>query len=162
MVTLHDRDARADHGPPTEDGVRRTRRHFWLPVIAGIAVVLAGLGAVNATASTGPKLGVTPLALAYDGSHCTVITSSGQTCTVTVSNTGTSGALTWGVLGERDASNNSLDDATFAPAGGSLNPGKSVKVKITTKDCNTGAVLWAFFFLSTNGGGSRTVSLACG
>jgi hypothetical protein len=158
MVTLCDRDARADHGPPTEDGMRRTRRHFWLPVIAGIAVVLAGLGAVNATAASGPKLGVTPLAFAYNGSHCTGITS--VTCTVTVSNTGTSGALSWGVLGERDASANSLDDATFAPASGSLNPGKSVKVKITTKDCGTGAVLWAFFFLSN--GGSRTVSLACG
>ncbi len=162
MVTLYDGDARADHGPPTEDGMRPTRRHFWLPVIAAIAVVLAGLGAVNATASTGPKLGVTPLVLSYDGSHCTVITSSGQTCTVTVSNTGTSGALSWDVLGERDGSNNSLDDATFEPSDfGSLNPGQSVKVKITTKDCNTGAVFWAFFFLSTNGG-SRTVTLGCG
>jgi hypothetical protein len=117
---------------------------------------------VNATAASGPKLGVTPLALAFNGSHCTVITSSGQTCTVTVSNTGTSGALSWGVMGERDASGNSLDDATFASASGSytLNPGKSLKVKITTKDCNTGYVLWAFFFLSN--GGSRAVSLACG
>ena len=160
MVTLYGRDARADYGPPTEDCVRRTRRHFWLPVIAGVAIVLAGIGAVNATASSGPTLGVTPLALAFDGSHCTVSTSSGQTCTVTVSNTGTSGALSWDVLGERDASNNPLDDAKFAPASGSLNPGKSIKVKITTKDCNTGAIAWAFFFLSN--GGSRTVSLYCG
>jgi hypothetical protein len=135
-------------------------------IVLASAVIL-GLSSVLVATAASPHegLSVSPLDVGTPGDGptppgCSGFNFNGDTetkCTITVKNSGTE-KETWSaqVVGD-DGS----DPTTFSPDGGSLAPGKSVKVTVETPDC--GFQAFAFYY-DTSGGGfvGEAVLYTCG
>jgi hypothetical protein len=88
-----------------------------------------------------------------DGINCSTYRFTGTICHVTVSETkNASSGLHW------YAKPASGSDASFNPASGTLKPGQSIQVTITTPDC--GGYFFFHFFYGPNS--FTTVTYACG
>ncbi|HVC42136.1 MAG TPA: hypothetical protein VND54_09185 [Candidatus Saccharimonadales bacterium] len=126
---------------------KQTGRVLWVLPFLALGVVLAETGG-TVSASTAPRLVASPLAVGISGDvippdDCTVGgTTFTATCHVTLSNPSSSSAgLVW-------SAQFTAPEATATPAGGTLAPGKSVKVTIVTNNCGD---TWTFLATSTKG-----------
>jgi hypothetical protein len=124
---------------------KQIKRVRWVLPLLAIGVVLAETGG-TVTASTPPRLVVSPLAVGIQGDaippyNCTTGTSA-VTCHVTLSNPSSSSAgLHW-------VAQFTGSGVTATPASGTLSPGTSVKVTVVTSACGD---TWTFTAAATKG-----------